>query len=284
MTEAAVDAYLDRLGLAARPAPTLEALVDLHRRHLDAVPYDNLAIMLSQVTGVAPDRPDPRATLARVAAGGNAGYCFHHNGLVALVLAELGYDVVRRPAQMLEATGPSGRLEHLVVEVRGLPTEDNPAGRWWPDLGYGDGFRDPLPLVDGVYHQGPFRYRLVRVGERGWTFHNDPGASSLGSLVGEHVSQDDVDAAHARLATPPEGDFTRRLVVQRRDATGAETVRGLRHTRTGEGAFVRDLREYVDWRRALVGLGVALTGVDDAALRELHRRMALAHDDWLATL
>jgi N-hydroxyarylamine O-acetyltransferase len=272
-----VDGYLARLGLAARPEPTLATLIELHHRHLDAVPYENLAIMLG-----SPDSADPDATLARIADGGNAGYCFHHNGAVGRVLSELGFTVERHPAAMLEEVGSSGQLDHLVLVVSGLPTPENPGGRWWPDLGYGDGFRDPLPLVEGVHRQRPFVYRIARLSERGWTFHHDPSNSFLGSAVGRvGVSQDDVDANHLRLSTPPDGTFTRLLVVQRRDAIGAETLRGIRHVRQGEGAFSRDLRAYDDWRAVLLGLGVSLAGVEESALTELHRRMVAAHDDWL---
>jgi arylamine N-acetyltransferase len=272
-----VDGYLARLGLAERPDPTLTTLVDLHRRHLDAVPYDNLAIMLG-----APTSADPVETLARIAAGGNAGYCFHHNGAVGLVLRELGFTVERRPASMLREVGSSGTLDHLVLEVGGLPTPENPGGRWWPDLGYGDAFRDPLPLVEGVHRQGPFAYRIARLSERGWTFHHDPAGSFIGSLVGPAgVSQADVEANHRRLATPPDGAFTRLFVAQRRDAHGADTLRGIRHVRAGRGTRTRDLRAYADWRAVLAGLGVSLTGVDEDALLDLHRRMVAASDDWL---
>ena len=275
-TAASVDGYLARLGLDRRPEPTLAALVNLHHRHQDALPYENLAIMLG-----APTSADPAETLARVAAGGNAGYCFHHNGAVDLVLRELGFTVERHPGSMLEEVGSSGKLDHLVIVVSGLPTEENPGGRWWPDLGYGDGFRDPLPLVEGVHRQGPFTYRIARLSERGWTFHHDPTGSFIGTVVGRPgVSQADVDAHHARLSTPPDGHFTRLFVAQRRDDHGADTVRGIRHTRVGRGAFVRDLRSYDDWRAALLGLGVSLARIGDEALRDLHRRLLHAHEDW----
>jgi N-hydroxyarylamine O-acetyltransferase len=272
-----IDGYLARLGLSHRPEPTLGALVDLHHRHLDAVPYDNLAIMLG-----TPTCADPVETLARIADGGNAGYCFHHNGAVELVLRELGFTVERHPASMLGDVGSSGTLDHLVLVVSGLPTPDNPGGRWWPDLGYGDGFRDPLPLVEGVHRQGPFVYRIARLSERGWTFHHDRAGSFVGSVVGPAgVSPGDVHANHVRLSTPPEGAFTRLLVVQRRGERSADTVRGIRHVRTGQGGFTRDLRGYDDWRSVIAGLGLSLADVDEAALRDLHRRMAVAHHDWV---
>ena len=55
-----VTKYLARLGLSGDLAPTVETLVELQRRHLDAVPYENLAIMLRR-----PDPTDPAKTLER---------------------------------------------------------------------------------------------------------------------------------------------------------------------------------------------------------------------------
>ena len=279
-----IDGYLRRLGIDGRPEATYETLVDLHHRHLDTLPYENLSIMLAAIGAVrAPDAVDPVETLERVAAGGNAGYCFHNNGVFSLALAELGFDVVRRTGQMLEATGPSGTLDHLALEIRGLPTAANPGGRWVVDVGYGDGFRDPLPLVEGHFRQSGFVYRLARVGESGWTFHHDPHGSFNGSFVRGSVMQEEVEASHLRLSTPPDGDFTRKLVVQRRDSSGAETVRSIRHLRTGEGAFERELRDFAQWRTALGGLGLSFRGIEEDALRELHKRQAAEYDDWLQT-
>ena len=283
MTGAAVEGYLRRLGIEGRPDATYETLVDLHHRHLDTLPYDNLSIMLAAIgEAEAPHSVDPVETLERVAAGGNAGYCFHHNGLVSLVLEELGFDVVRRPGQLIETTGPSGEVDHLAFEVRGLPTPENPGGRWWPDLGFGDAFREPLPLVDGHFRQNGFTYRLVRVGEDGWTFHHDPAGSFHGNLVRGVIGQEEVAARHPALSTPP-GPYTSKLVVQRRDATGADTVRSVRHTRIGTGALTRDLRDFEEWRGVLVGMGLSLAGVEEDVLRELHKRQAADYDDWLLT-
>lgn len=276
--------YLARLGMAGRAEPSLETLVDLHHRHLDTVPYDNLSIMLAQITGAEPDPVDPSVTLERVAAGGNAGYCFHHNGLVALVLEELGYDVVRRPGSLLEGPGSTGTLDHLALEVRGLPTPGNPGGRWWPDLGFGDGFRDPLPVLEGHYRQDGFVYRIARAGDHGWTFHHDPRGSFAGNLIGDRVGGDEIEAAHRRLSTPPDGGFTRKLVVQRRDRTGAETLRTIVWRRIGTGAGERTLHDYDEWRAALTGLSLTLAAVDDSDLRELHKRQSAAYDDWQASL
>jgi N-hydroxyarylamine O-acetyltransferase len=270
VTTATVDRYLSRLGFTERPEPTVAGLTELHRRHLDAVPYDNLAIMLGR-----PDPTDPRRTLARIAAGGNAGYCFHQNGAVEVVLRDLGFAVERRSGHVQGRAHP--HLTHLVL----LVTIDG--RRWWPDLGLGDGLRDPVEVVAGEIRQGPFRYELTDVAGDEWTFRHDP-SGSFGALDirAPRPADADVTAAHEVLSGP-DGRFTKVFVAQRRDDAGAETVRGIRHQRKGGGAFTRDLADYDEWRAAVESLGVSLAGVTDGELRALHARMAAAHDDWSST-
>jgi len=275
-----VTRYLSRLGFSAAPQATVGGLTELHRRHLDTVPYENLAIMLG-----GPDSTDPEETLERIAAGGNAGYCFHQNGAFEVVLRNLGFAVERRYGHVWRT--PEDRatrqLNHLVL----LATIGG--RRWWPDLGLGDGFRDPVEVVAGEFRQGPFTYQITEVGPADsgtveWTFRHDPSAGSF-AAVDVHASSPadaEVAAAHRVLSTPPDGRFTRVLVVQRRDGTGSEVLRGIRHQRTGSGAFARDLTSYDDWRMAMESLGVSLAGVADEELRSLHDRMLAAHEEWAA--
>ena len=266
-----VAGYLSRVGLPLDLAPTVETLAELQRRHLDAVPYENLAIMLGR-----PDTTDPARTLARIAAGGNAGYCFHHNGAFEVVLRALGFAVERRSGQVWGRTIPP--LNHLAL----LVTIDG--RRWWPDLGLGDALRDPVEVVAGEIRQGPYRYEITDVNGDGWTFVHDPAAASFPALDvrAERPADADVAAAHRELSTPPEGRFTKVLIVGRRDDTGADVLCGIRFQRSGDGAFTRDLVSYDDWRTALESFGVALVGAADDELRSLHGRMLAAHEEWLA--
>jgi len=263
---AAVDRYLERLGFSGEPEPTAAGLAEMQRRHLDAVPYENLAIMLGR-----PDPTDPGQTLERIAAGGNAGYCFHHNGAFEVALRALGFDVERRSGHVWGRAVP--RLNHLVllVTIGGR--------RWWPDLGLGDALRDPVEVVEGEIRQGPFRYEIADVGDGAWTFRHDPAAHSFPGLDVRARRPGDaaVAAAHRVLSTPPDGRFTGVLVAMRRDDTGAEVLRGIQHRRTGDGAFTRELAYYDDWRAVLESLGVSLAGAGEAELRSLHARMLAGH-------
>lgn len=278
MTSAA--AYLQRLGIDQALAPTLDNLTLLHRRHLETVPYENLGIMLGR-----PPSVDPAECLTRVAETGRAGYCFHQNGALELVLRDLGFEVERRHGHVWTADEHrSGTdLNHLVLEVRGLPTDTNPAGRWWPDVGLGEGSWDPLPLVPGTYGDLGLAVHLRDVRESGWSYLHH----GLGSFRGIEVRDLPIDlravqAAHRELSTPPEGHFTRLLVAQRRDATHVHTLRGCVLSRLGAtGKQERDVTTYDEWRAALVDeLRVPVHDVTAAELRALWVRMRGAHEAW----
>jgi N-hydroxyarylamine O-acetyltransferase len=190
-----------------------------------------------------------------------------------LVLRALGFAVERRFGQVRGRMIP--RLNHLALVV----TIDG--RRWWPDLGLGDALRDPVEVIAGEIRQGPFRYQITdAVGEE-WTFWHDPVAGSFTALDvrAGRPADAEVAEAHRVLSTPPDGRFTRVLVVGRRDDTGADVLRGIRHQRSGRGAFTRDLEAYGDWRAALESLGVSLSCVAGHELRSLHARMLAAHGE-----
>lgn len=274
-------AYLAHLGLDAALPATLETLRLVHRRHLERIPYENLQTMLGR-----PPSVEPLASAQRVGEVGRAGYCFHQNSALELALVDLGFTVERRHGHVWVA--PEQRadpfLNHLVLVVSGLPTADNPGGRWWPDVGLGEGFLEPLALIEGEVVDGPLRFALSDVTEEGWTFRNDPTGTFAGLVVtGAPTDQAAVEASHTRLSTAPDGVFTRVLVVQRRDALGVDTLRGCVRGRVdADGRRTTDLTSYGEWRGALVGLGLSLAGVAEAELRALFDRTLVAHEQWVA--
>jgi len=274
--------YLQRLGLDADLPPTVGSLVAIHRAHAQTIPYENLATMLGRPPSVV-----PADSLARVAATGRAGYCFHQNGALECVLLDLGYVVERRHGHVW--TLPEHRhdtsLNHLVLVVTGLPTATNPGGRWWPDVGLGEGFLDPVPLVDGEVVDGPFRFAVggVTPGRQGgWSFANDPTGSFTGLEVRPlDAGSEAVAAGHTALSTPPDGVFTKVLVVQRRDPLGSDTVRCCVATRIdADGVRTTDLTTWEDWRGALDAIGLPLADVGADELHALFDRMLAAHRSW----
>ena len=246
------------------------------------MPYENLAIMLGR-----PPSVDPGASLARVGAVGRAGYCFHQNGALGTVLGELGFEVSRRHGHVYtaEEDRDDTSLNHLVLVVDGLPTDDNPGGRWWADVGLGDAFRDPLAGGVGHYDQAGSTTRSPRCVTTGGRSGTTAPARSPGSRSRPGpTDQPAVEAAHAPLSAPATGRFAKILVVQRRDATGIDTVRGcLWHRIRADGRTETELATYDAWREALVdGTRLALEDVDDAELRALYADQWAKHEAWTA--
>lgn len=272
-------AYLQRLGLDADLPPTVESLVAIHRAHASLVPYTNLDIMLGR-----PPSTVPSDSLARILATGRAGYCFHQNGAMEAALLDLGYAVERRHGHVwTKPEQPEGaELSHLVLLVTGLATESNPGGRWWPDVGLGEGPIDPVPLIEGDVLDGPFRFTVSQVTDDTWSFANDPTGSFAGLEVRDlPTDQAAVEVGHAALSTPPAGAFTRVLVVQRRDPLGCDTVRGCVATRIdADGVRTSDLTTYDAWRDALGAVGLSVADVPADDLHGLFERSLASHRAW----
>ncbi|WP_406831756.1 arylamine N-acetyltransferase [Pedococcus sp. KACC 23699] len=280
------EAYLRRLGFDEPPEPTLATLQVLHERHLAQIPYENLGIMLGRPPSVA-----PQDSVARVAALGRLGYCFHQNGAAALLLESLGYAVERRHGHVgttpgLPATPPAEQvssLNHLVLVVR----VSGEAGRWWFDVGLGDGFARPLRLTDGVVRDDAgFSYSIEGLGESGWTFRHDLSGSFAGLVVSDRPSDDAaVELAHQHLSTSPTSSFTQLLVVQRREAEQVVTLRGclLSRVRT-TGRREQELVTFEEWRSALTDVvGLPVSDVPATELRGLFARMLEAHRAWVGS-
>ena len=280
-----VSGYLRRLGIDPRAAqsPSVPALHALHRAHAERIPYECLEIWLGRPTTV-----EPVDSVRRILRG-RGGYCYHLNGAFSLLLHTLGYQVSRHVGGVQPTAGhPAGAsADHLVLTVAGLPSPEAPHGRWLVDLGMGDGLHAPLPLAAGEYRQGPFTYAL-RPSEAepgGWRFDHDPRGSFLGMDFRSEVAGMPAFAErHHYLSTSPDSGFVRTAVVARRDAGGADILRGLRLTRVTETSSRTLLESPPDYFTALADVfGLTLDDVPPAERAALWPRLVTAHEQWLST-
>jgi N-hydroxyarylamine O-acetyltransferase len=276
-----VQCYLARLGVDPAP-PSVEALVALHCAHVERVPYETFWLHLGQRWGITADE-----SMRHIALEGRGGYCFHLNGAFAALLARLGYSVTLHRAGVHEIDGPRADLvgNHVAVTVHDLPTDTNPAGRWYVDLGLGAAIHVPLPLIAGTYPQGPTMFTIGGgdgVGD--WSLASDPSGSFTGvSLMVAPVDLDVFTPSHEFNTTSPESGFAKTVTAQRRHADAIDIMRGcvLTHRTTVTSTVTFERR--FDWLDALADVfGLRFT-VPSTAIDALWGRVRDAHETWLAS-
>src|SRR5690349_12134838 len=157
-----IDTYLRRIHYNGERAPNAATLDMLHRAHLLAVPFENLDIHLGR-----PIVLDQNALFDKIVARRRGGFCYELNGLFALLLRELGFDVALLAAGVARADAGFGpEFDHLTLLVR-TPADETQSAAWLADVGFGDSFRAPLRFAEGAEQEQDGRaYRLDRDGER----------------------------------------------------------------------------------------------------------------------
>lgn len=258
-------AYLQRIQYTGPHHPTPETLHQLHRAHLLAIPYENLDIHLGQRLTL-----DINHIYAKIVERGRGGWCYEMNGLFAWALQELGFDVamlgstVGAPAQ----GGVGNDLDHLILQVQ----LDQP---WLVDVGFGNAFIEPLPLIPGDYQQGWMTFRLEQTADK-WFFHNQPhGGAGYGFTVLPRPFAGFAPRCH-ELQTSPTSGFVRNTVCHRFTPTGVVTLRGaVLRWATADGVQEEEIDSLARYRTVLstvFDLDSALADQLWAGVQERHQR------------
>lgn len=279
VSAADLHAYLRRLGWAARPAPTKDTLIELHRAHAERIPYETVWIALGDKRSV-----DPGESVRHLLAG-RGGYCYHLNGAFGALLAWLGYEVHRHRAGVQGGPGDPREISgnHLGISVT-LPDE----GTWMVDLGLGDGLHEPVPLRTGRYPQGPmtFGIRPSTIAPGGWRFDHDPFGSFEGAdFAPEGTVLADFAENHRWQSTSPESGHVRVVLAARRDEKSVSELRGRVLTvidTSGRGDT--ELEGSSDYFAVLAEVfGLPLSDVDARRKAGLWARVCTDHEAYLAT-
>ena len=229
LTAAEARAYLSRIGAAAPESPTLAALASLHRAHLLTVPFESLDISLGR-----PIRLDRAALLAKVVDARRGGYCYELNGLFALLLRSLGYAVDLVSARVATADGLTDDFDHMALVVSGGRLDEPVLA----DVGFGEGFVEPLPLRDGFERRE--RGHLVGLVRRdgAWVSRErhdgEDWRDCFVFTTTPHVMAD-FTARNEWQQTSTESHFTRSRLASVLTPTGRVTLSGDRLIRTTHG-------------------------------------------------
>ena len=220
-----IDAYLERIGYRGTRTPTAETLRQLHRAHLQAVPFENLDIALGRPLALSPS-----ALYDKIVGRRRGGFCYELNTLFGWLLEQLGFEVTLLSARVFTDGRPGPAFDHMLLRVEGTTP-------WITDVGFGDSFIEPLPLDGEARTQRGWVYRLSEAGGE-WTLHRHrPGAAWEPQYVFSLTprTRDEFDPMCRYHQTSPDSHFTRKSVCSRLTRTGRVTVSNGRFIVTTDG-------------------------------------------------
>ncbi|MDO8378865.1 arylamine N-acetyltransferase [Phenylobacterium sp.] len=261
-----LSAYLARIGYAGTPRVDLPTLHDLHRRHLQAIPYENLDVQLGRPGGV-----DIEDAYDKIVTRRRGGWCYEMNGLFGWALREIGFDVTRMAGAVgRDERGAISHGNHLVLRV----DLDRP---YLADVGFGDGMLEPIPLLAGGYSRAGYDFRLEQVDADWWRLHNHAlGGAPYFDFTLETAREEALAATCQWLRTAPESVFTQFPIVQRHTRDGLVIILGrtLRRIRPGERT-----QALIDTADQFVEVLARDFGLDVPEMRSLWPAICAKHEE-----
>ncbi|MCD9028812.1 arylamine N-acetyltransferase [Luteimonas sp. BDR2-5] len=211
------DLYLQRLGFARLPPPTLETLRALQLRHTQAFPFETLAMLLREPVPL--DLPSLERKLLR---DGRGGYCYELNQLFLALLLRLGFDARGITGRVVMGGPEDARTARshmaLLVHVDDVP--------WLVDVGFGGMVPSaPLRLDTGSVQATPHEpYRITDHGDSRMLRAQVAGQwRALYRFDLQPQSTIDYEVGNWYVSTHPDSPFRDRLIA-------ARTGPGLRRT------------------------------------------------------
>jgi len=204
-----LDAYFARIGYAGDTAPTLATLHGIVRAHAQAIPFENLDVLLGRRIGLG-----PADLVAKLVTARRGGYCFEQNGLLLLALEALGF-AARPISARVRYQRPRDYLPprtHLFVrvELAGEP--------WLADVGVGSmSLTSAIRLAEIGEQPTPHEpRRLIR--EAGVLYHQARLGETWHDVYEttlEEMPPIDREVANWFTSAHPDSHFRNRLVVAR---------------------------------------------------------------------
>lgn len=214
---AQLDAWLARLGIAAPPSPTLEALNTVLAANLASIPFENVDPLLRR-----PVRIELDAVFDKLVTQRRGGYCFELNTLLAAALTALGFIVTPLAARVrwgVPETVPT-MTSHMLLRVEVAHQS------YLADVGFGGPtpFR-AMPLSAPMDDSFPYRLASSPPEAAGSAFHSydmeargDAGWIKLYRFDLTPQPWIDYVPRNWYVSTHPDSVFLHRLMAARTDA------------------------------------------------------------------
>lgn len=156
-----LERYFQRIGFLEAATPTLATLRSLHFLHPQAIPFENLDVLLREPVSLTIEDVERKLVDRR-----RGGYCYEHNTLFGAVLEAIGFKVTHLAARVEYGTSEST----LTTRTHSLLDVEAEGERFLVDVGF-SGITLSAPLLMGFHtpqvtpHEW-FRIPLLHSGER----------------------------------------------------------------------------------------------------------------------
>lgn len=235
-------AYLRRIDYTGPLAPTADTLRQLHLSHLRTVPFENLSIHHGEKIVL-----NDEALFDKIVTRRRGGFCYELNGLFAALLEELGFEVTKLSARVVNSEDELGEeFDHMTLRV--VLEED-----WLADVGFGDSFLEPLRLEhEDEQPQGERSYRIVKEGDQRLMQQRSDDSEwrtqyQFSLTPYEYPDYEGMCQYHQ---TSPASHFTRNKICSRATKDGRITLSGMKLIETSGNARTEQLlsndREYTE--------------------------------------
>nr|WP_295382858.1 arylamine N-acetyltransferase [Pseudoxanthomonas sp.] len=212
--------YLQRLGYAAAPPPTLDSLRELQSRHTAEFPFETLSTLLRM-----PVPLDLPSLERKLLFEGRGGYCFELNRMFLALLQQLGFDARGLTGRVLM----EGTADAVPARTHMLVLVELDGQSWITDVGFG-GMVPTAPLrldspdAQATPHES---YRLEQADGQ-YTLRARVAGEWRPLYLFDLQRQADIDyvVGNWYVSTHPESPFRDQLRVARTGPGWRKTLKG----------------------------------------------------------
>ncbi len=212
-----VNKYLNRINYTGNTDPNPENLLNLHKKHLFNVPFENL-----DIHGKKKIILNSELIEKKIIDDKRGGYCYELNGLFFLLLKQLGFNVKMISARVSSGNGNWGKeYDHLAI----LAEFDD---LWLADVGFGDSFIEPLVIKPDVSQKNPNGWFIISGYENGYLKLSK--SSDNKTFTDEYIftlkerSWNEFEEMNSYHQTSPDSPFTKKKLCTIANENGRITL------------------------------------------------------------
>ncbi len=209
-----LNSYLQRIKISQLEKPNLSFLSKVQEQHLLTVPFENLDIHQGEKIVLEEDR-----IYEKIVDNGRGGFCYELNGLFCWLLRSLEFSVSMVSSQVhrLPEDRFTPEFDHMVLLV-------NLEKAYLVDVGFGDTFRKPIALPDGIVEDISGTYRVQPFGSAPDTYILQKQENNSWQHVYSFTEHprviSDFDEMCTFHQTSPESHFTQEMICTMATKTG----------------------------------------------------------------